>query len=61
MSPKKFLQYTSIEYVKKVLDETRVSLLDVAGMTGLSGMGRLLTDKACKVYFNIDFIGFCFI
>mgnify|MGYP000886546119 CR=1 FL=1 len=30
VSPKKFLQYTSIEYAKKILDETHASLFDTA-------------------------------
>lgn len=41
VSPKKFLQYTSIEYAKRVLDETHASLFHVAEMIGLSGTGRL--------------------
>lgn len=41
VSPKKFLQYTSIEYAKKVLDETHASLFNTAHTTGLSGTGRL--------------------
>lgn len=41
VSPKKFLQYTSIEYAKKILDETHASLFDAAMETGLSGTGRL--------------------
>lgn len=41
VSPKKFLQYTSIEYAKKILDETHASLFDAALETGLSGTGRL--------------------
>ncbi|MDR2119463.1 MAG: methylated-DNA--[protein]-cysteine S-methyltransferase, partial [Tannerella sp.] len=39
VSPKKFLQYTSIEYAKKALKET--TLFDAACRTGLSGTGRL--------------------
>jgi AraC family transcriptional regulator of adaptative response/methylated-DNA-[protein]-cysteine methyltransferase len=39
ISPKKFLQYTSIEYAKKVLKES--TLLDTACKTGLSGTSRL--------------------
>lgn len=41
VSPKKFLQYTRIEYAKKILEETRLSLFDAAQETGLSGPGRL--------------------
>ncbi len=39
VSPKKFLQYTSIEYAKKVLQES--TLVDAAYETGLSGTSRL--------------------
>ena len=35
------MQYTSIEYAKKILDETHASLFDTAQETGLSGTGRL--------------------
>jgi AraC family transcriptional regulator of adaptative response/methylated-DNA-[protein]-cysteine methyltransferase len=41
VSPKKFMQYISIEYAKKLLQEERVSLLDTAHETGLSGTSRL--------------------
>lgn len=41
ISPKKFLQYISVEYAKKILEETHASLFEVAFMTGLSGTGRL--------------------
>ena len=41
ISPKTFLQYTSIEYAKKILDQTHMSLFDTAHETGLSGTGRL--------------------
>jgi AraC family transcriptional regulator of adaptative response/methylated-DNA-[protein]-cysteine methyltransferase len=40
-SPKKFLQYISVEYAKKLLTENRASLFDTAYETGLSGTGRL--------------------
>lgn len=39
LSPKKFLQYTSIEYAKGILKEK--NLADTAFATGLSGTGRL--------------------
>jgi len=39
VSPKKFLQYISIEYAKKVLKESTLS--DTAYETGLSGTSRL--------------------
>lgn len=39
VSPKKFLQYMSIEYAKKVLKESTIS--DAAYETGLSGTSRL--------------------
>ncbi len=40
-SPKKFLQYISIEYAKKLLKENQASLFDTAFETGLSGTSRL--------------------
>jgi AraC family transcriptional regulator, regulatory protein of adaptative response / methylated-DNA-[protein]-cysteine methyltransferase len=40
VSPKKFLQYTSIEYAKKLLAEQE-TLATVSFETGLSGTGRL--------------------
>lgn len=41
VSPKKFLQYTSIEYAKRLLGEQQATLFDAAYETGLSGTGRL--------------------
>ena len=42
VSPKKFLQYLSLEYAKNLLKENqRSSLLNAAFETGLSGTGRL--------------------
>lgn len=41
VSPKKFLQYTSIQYAKNILKDQQASLLDAAFETGLSGTGRL--------------------
>jgi AraC family transcriptional regulator, regulatory protein of adaptative response / methylated-DNA-[protein]-cysteine methyltransferase len=40
-SPKKFLQYTSIEYAKTLLKKNQMSLSEAAFETGLSGTGRL--------------------
>lgn len=40
-SPKKFLQYISIQHAKKMLKEDQASLFDTAMDTGLSGAGRL--------------------
>lgn len=40
-SPKKFLQYISIEHAKKLLKEDRATLADAAYETGLSGTSRL--------------------
>lgn len=40
-TPKKFLQYISTEYAKKLLKENQASLFDVAFETGLSGTSRL--------------------
>ncbi len=41
VSPKKFIQYLSVEYAKKMLMDEQLSLLDVAYETGLSGTSRL--------------------
>lgn len=41
VSPKKFLQYISIDHAKKILKQQRSSLSDTAFETGLSGTGRL--------------------
>ncbi|TWI85495.1 AraC family transcriptional regulator of adaptative response/methylated-DNA-[protein]-cysteine methyltransferase [Lacibacter cauensis] len=40
-SPKKFLQYTTLEYAKSLLKEKQATLFDAAYETGLSGTGRL--------------------
>jgi AraC family transcriptional regulator of adaptative response/methylated-DNA-[protein]-cysteine methyltransferase len=41
VSPKKFLQYLSVDYAKSLLKEGRATLFDAAYETGLSGTGRL--------------------
>lgn len=41
VSPKKFLQYISVEHAKKILKEPGSTLFDAAFETGLSGTGRL--------------------
>lgn len=41
VSPKKFVQYLSIEHAKKLLTNTASTLFDAAYETGLSGTGRL--------------------
>jgi len=41
ISPKQFLQYTSINYAKQILKESQSTLLEVSEETGLSGTGRL--------------------
>ncbi len=41
VSPKKFLQYISIEYAKNLLNDKQASLFDAAYEAGLSGTGRL--------------------
>ena len=41
VSPKKFLQYLSVEYAKNILKDQQASLSDAAYDTGLSGTGRL--------------------
>ena len=40
-SPKRFLQYISIEHAKKMLTDGRATLFDTAYETGLSGTSRL--------------------
>jgi len=40
-TPKKFLQYISIEHAKKLLTDKQASLFDTAFETGLSGTSRL--------------------
>ena len=40
-TPKKFLQYTSVEYAKKLLKEHKATLSDVSFETGLSSTSRL--------------------
>lgn len=40
-TPKKFLQYISVEHAKKLLKEKQATLFDTALETGLSGTGRL--------------------
>jgi len=40
-SPKKFLQYISVEHAKKLLKENQNTVFDVAHETGLSGTSRL--------------------
>lgn len=41
VSPKKFLQYLTVEYAKSILKDKQTSLVDTAMETGLSGTGRL--------------------
>ncbi len=40
-TPKKFLQYTSLQYAKRLLQDQQATLFDTAYHTGLSGTGRL--------------------
>jgi AraC family transcriptional regulator, regulatory protein of adaptative response / methylated-DNA-[protein]-cysteine methyltransferase len=40
-TPKKFLQYISLEHAKKLLKDHQATLFDTAFETGLSGSGRL--------------------
>ncbi len=40
-SPKKFLQYTTVEYAKTLLKENQATLFETAYEAGLSGTGRL--------------------
>lgn len=48
-TPKKFLQYISIEHAKKLLTDQQATLFDAAFETGLSGTGRLH-----DLFINID-------
>lgn len=41
VSPKKFLQFISVEHAKRMLKNNQTSLFDAAYETGLSGTGRL--------------------
>jgi len=41
VTPKKFLQYLSIEYAKSILKDKETTLFDAAHETGLSGTSRL--------------------
>ena len=41
ISPKKFLQYLSLDYAKGILKNNQATLFDTAFETGLSGTGRL--------------------
>ena len=41
VSPKKFLQYISVEYAKEILRDKQATLFDAAHEAGLSGTGRL--------------------
>ncbi len=41
ISPKKFLQYLSIDHAKNILKQNKATLADAAFETGLSGTGRL--------------------
>ncbi|MFK5880482.1 MAG: methylated-DNA--[protein]-cysteine S-methyltransferase [Flavobacteriaceae bacterium] len=41
VSPKKFMQYISIEYAKQLLKDKQATLFDTAHQTGLSGTSRL--------------------
>lgn len=41
VSPKKFMQYISVEHAKKLLKEKQATLFETAHQTGLSGTGRL--------------------
>lgn len=41
VSPKKFLQYISVQHAKQILKGKQATLFDAAAETGLSGTGRL--------------------
>lgn len=41
VSPKKFLQFISVQHAKKILNNSQTTLFETAYKTGLSGTGRL--------------------
>ena len=41
VSPKKFMQFLSVEYAKQLLQDREATLFEAAQQTGLSGTGRL--------------------
>lgn len=41
VSPKKFLQFISVQHAKKILNNSQTTLFETAYRTGLSGTGRL--------------------
>ena len=41
VSPKKFLQYISVQHAKQILNNSQSTLFETAYKTGLSGTGRL--------------------
>lgn len=41
VSPKKFLQFISVQHAKKILSDSQTTLFETAYKTGLSGTGRL--------------------
>src|SRR6058998_3709234 len=41
VSPKKFLQFLTVDHAKSILQNKRATLVDAAFETGLSGTGRL--------------------
>lgn len=41
VTPKKFLQYLTLDYAKTILREEKVTVFDAAFESGLSGTGRL--------------------
>lgn len=55
VTPKKFLQYLSIEYAKSILKDKETTLFDAAYETGLSGTSRLHdpnADDAVNSYYH---------
>ena len=51
VSPKKFIQYLSLEYAKDLLKADQSTLLDVAYETGLSSASRLH-----DLFINIEYV-----
>ncbi len=48
VSPKKFLQYLTVEYAKQILRDKQTSLFDTALETGLSGTSELRSFYECR-------------
>ncbi len=74
VSPKKFLQFISLQYAKQILTNSQSTLSETAYQTGLSGTGRLhdlfvkvegmtpgeYKNKGGNLSINFSFSGSCF-